>query len=335
MLTNNTLGANVFIRITTLWAVFESFLGGLLHALHYPFTGLVLGFLASVCLTTLAINGYQRGQLIKSTLVVIAVKFMCAPHTPPMAYLAVFMQGAFAEAIFYSRLFVRVAAFSLPVFCIVYSGMQKLLVLTIFLGNNFWLSLNQFMVQIAKKFNYSQTSSYVYYVVVGYLGVHVTAGLVAGYFNIKLVHSFNKRSTLITPLPTAGKNGFIATTPKKSNKKKYIIVVGTILLLLAVQFLPALKNVLPKNAIILLLIRVFLVFIIWQFILLQVVQKLLQRWFRYFNKKNNGTIQQVIQLMPSFKQVLQQLWQQSAGRSYFTRLKFFILHIFNWVLYAP
>ena len=42
---------NVTLRITALWAFSEAFMGGILHGLQIPFAGLVLGFVASVCIT--------------------------------------------------------------------------------------------------------------------------------------------------------------------------------------------------------------------------------------------------------------------------------------------
>ena len=98
------------LRITALWAFSEAFLGGLLHGFHVPFTGLVLSSFAAVCIASLTINDYAKGKILKATLLVIIVKAILSPHTPPTAYFAVFLQGFFGELIFSSRLPFKISA---------------------------------------------------------------------------------------------------------------------------------------------------------------------------------------------------------------------------------
>ena len=45
---------NIFIRLTALWALIEAGLGGLLHAFHLPFTGIILGGFAVLIISLLA-----------------------------------------------------------------------------------------------------------------------------------------------------------------------------------------------------------------------------------------------------------------------------------------
>ncbi len=104
---------NVTLRITALWAFSEAFMGGILHGLQIPFAGLVLGFVAAVCITLIALGNTQSGEILKATLLVIAVKFILSPHTPPMAYLAVLIQGAVGELLFLNKRFFKLAAFIL------------------------------------------------------------------------------------------------------------------------------------------------------------------------------------------------------------------------------
>ena len=91
---------NVTLRVTSLWAFTEAFMGGILHGLNIPFAGLALAFVASVCITLIALGNKEKGEILRAALLVIAVKFILSPHTPPMAYLAVAIQGAAGSAQF-------------------------------------------------------------------------------------------------------------------------------------------------------------------------------------------------------------------------------------------
>ena len=92
--------SKIQLRITALWAFSEALLGGILHGLHIPFTGLILSAFASICMAALTLNDHSRGKILKATILVIIIKAILSPHTPPTAYFAVFIQGLFGELIF-------------------------------------------------------------------------------------------------------------------------------------------------------------------------------------------------------------------------------------------
>src|SRR5688572_2381352 len=80
-------------RLIAVWALAEGTLGGILHGLHIPVTGLVVGSISVCCLALLARVKQRRGDLLKATMLVLTIKAMLSPHSPPAAYLAVFSQG--------------------------------------------------------------------------------------------------------------------------------------------------------------------------------------------------------------------------------------------------
>ena len=60
------------IKLTAIWAVSESGLGGLLHAIKLPFSGLFLGSLAVLIITYLAyISQNKFNTILKATLLVV------------------------------------------------------------------------------------------------------------------------------------------------------------------------------------------------------------------------------------------------------------------------
>ena len=80
-------------RITALWALSEAALGGVLHALHFPLTGLLINSASVIYIVLIAFYSRQAGAILRATMVVLIVKGIVSPHTPLTAYLAVFVQG--------------------------------------------------------------------------------------------------------------------------------------------------------------------------------------------------------------------------------------------------
>ena len=178
-ITSEFYKTNVTLRITALWAFSEAFMGGILHGLKIPFAGLVLSFVASVCITLIALGNDKAGEIIKATLLVIVVKFILSPHTPPMAYLAVLIQGLVGEMLFFRRMALKPAAFVLTLFSLMYSAFQHLVILTIIFGKGFWEAIDIFLNKITQSFVQSAVH-YSFYLILFYLACYLVAGVAGG-----------------------------------------------------------------------------------------------------------------------------------------------------------
>ena len=130
-------------RLTALWALCESGLGGILHAFQFPFTGLFIGGFAVIIITLITKFSAQRPyQVFQSLVVVLAIKAMVSPYSPVTAYLAVSFQGLMGF-VFYRLLHVNVVSIVLvAVITMLESAVQKLLVLTFFFGQSFWKAVD-------------------------------------------------------------------------------------------------------------------------------------------------------------------------------------------------
>jgi len=65
-----------------------------MHALKLPFTGFFVGGFAVLCIGLLAhISHKNAAVILRSTLLVVLVKAIVSPYSPPTAYLAVSFQG--------------------------------------------------------------------------------------------------------------------------------------------------------------------------------------------------------------------------------------------------
>ena len=122
------------LRLTALWAVAESGLGGVLHAFRLPLTGLVVGGIAIVLLTLLAHFAERPRALLRATAVVLIVKALVSPHSPIGAYLAVGFQGGLAFLIYSLGKPGYWTSVPLAVVAMLESAIQKLLMLVLFFG---------------------------------------------------------------------------------------------------------------------------------------------------------------------------------------------------------
>jgi hypothetical protein len=144
--------------LVVFWAFVESGLGGLMHAFHLPFTGIFIGGAAVASLAAMAAvlkgQGHSSGlgrQLVVATLWVMLVKLLVSPQSPPTSYIAVAFQGVMA-AIFYSVLpSYKLASFLFAVVAMLESALQKLLILFLVFGTEFWESLDIWMISVSKQ----------------------------------------------------------------------------------------------------------------------------------------------------------------------------------------
>jgi hypothetical protein len=144
--------------LVAFWAFVESGLGGLMHAFHLPFTGIFIGGAAVASLAAMAAvlkgQDHRTGlgrQLMAATLWVMLVKLLVSPQSPPTSYIAVAFQGVMAAAIYSIVPSFRVASFLFAVIAMLESALQKLLILFLVFGTEFWESLNIWMLSVSKQ----------------------------------------------------------------------------------------------------------------------------------------------------------------------------------------
>lgn len=150
------------LGLVGVWAFAESGLGGVMHALKLPFTGIWVGGTAVAVL--IVMSAVARGRyghdplpfrkrvrlLLQATALVMAVKLAASPHSPPTAYLAVGFQGLLAAGLLTWLRPFRLAAVFFAVGAMLESALQKLLVMTLIYGSA-WFDALQAMTALAAK----------------------------------------------------------------------------------------------------------------------------------------------------------------------------------------
>ncbi len=318
-------------RLIAVWALAEGFLGGILHGLHLPVTGLVVGSVSVCCLALLSRVNPKRGELLKATLLVLLVKAMFSPHSPPMAYFAVFSQGFLAELLFSASRRYKLNCFLLAILTQLQSAIQHLIVVLVVMGLDFWQALEQYINKLTATLGLTGRP-YALYLACGYVLVHVLTGIYIGWVAGNLP-TWLKRQAAIQKTETQPdlkeEKNFTFIKPEKPGKKRrFSLSFLLIWVLLAAVFLQSYVGIgpaiLPKAKAVQIIIRAVLIVSVWYF----VISPFLLQWFRNWLRRQQGPLQTrlqtVLDLLPETQFLLKQSWHKSKRLKGLSRLRYFL-----------
>ncbi|NLB65672.1 MAG: hypothetical protein GX803_04290 [Lentisphaerae bacterium] len=227
-------------RLTALWALNEAGLGGLIHALRVPFTGILVGSTAVVLMTLLAFFAERPArELLKATVVVLLVKAAASPHTPLPAYVAVAFQGVAAALVFGGVRSIRLGGLLLGLLALWQGAAQKLLTMTILYGKSLWEAVDAVGHWLLDKLGAAEggptpTGWFLFF----YLGYYTLAGLATGWLAGSIPAEIARElerpppaeepvTEVVPPLPSGGRKRWWRRTPFKTG-----VVLGLLLLVL-------------------------------------------------------------------------------------------------------
>lgn len=283
-------------KLTALWGVSESGLGGFLHALKIPFSGLLLGSFAVIIVTFIALNSTKKFKtIIQATLLVILIKAIASPHSPFTAYVAVLFQG-FIGAVIYQIFGVnKISAVLFGILALVESALQKLLMMVLIFGSNIWVAFQEFFESIAKQFNLRSLEEIPVLLVGLYVLIYFIVGVFAGFTAIKLPgvleSEYNKIDLKNLPDPSK------FTLSKKQKNKTKIFTFCVILLFIVSVFLfsgsfnKALYSVL----------RTFAALAILYFVVAPLFRYFIKKWKTKQKSKLSKPLNEVLEFLPQYR----------------------------------
>ncbi len=303
----------LYYRLVALWVLCEAMLGGVIHGLRLPVSGLFVGSSAVICISLIAYYIPSRTAIIKATIIVAIFKMMLSPQAPPMAYVAVFFQGFAGEIIFYNRRIYKLACYLFAIIALVESALQRILVSIIVYGIEFWKAIDTFLSNLT-----NNSTSYSLYLGTGYILIHIVAGLIVGYIcsrlpmqieNINVVSVNNKRSSLIQP-------------KHKGKTKKVLFVIWIVLFALYLQSEFKIgEPLLSSHISIRIITRSVLILLAWYFVISPVLIKFIKNWLSKKQYKWKDDIDAIVALLPSIQSTVQQCWQSTAHLTTLKRMK--------------
>jgi hypothetical protein len=295
-------------------------LGGIIHGLRLPVSGLLVGSCAVICISLIAWYVPAKGAIIRATLIVAIFKMMLSPQAPPPAYIAVFFQGAMGELLFWRKRLFTVSCFLLGVLALLESGLQRILILTIVYGNDLWTAINNSINRItgqAKKTDYS------YFIITWYVLVHVVAGVVVGMWagmlpgRIKLLAPLQKKYRVTIN----NSETIVPGVKRKKRMKKLLFFIWVLLILLYAQsYFKIGTPLLPAHLALKIILRSVIIVLAWYFIIGPFVKQLLNSWLKKKKRRSQADIQQVVELLPATKELVSKSWQLAGSRKGWKRL---------------
>ena len=323
-------------RLTAFWALSEAALGGVLHITRLPFKGILIAGAATVFITLIGQLSKSRGTILKSTILVIIVKYAVSPYTPITAAVAVLAQGLLGEFFFMSHRFKKVL---IPFFSMLIqfiTAVQKILIVTILFGQNFWATVDDFVNSVLNEIITTEKLGFSFLIIIAYTMIHVIAGLFIGIFILQLLNHINDYKTNNLPQLNIFENS--EPTLKRSGKRKHwfqkasgIAIMIFLLTLLGISFfLPEwMKS--DASDIILLIVRAIIIITLWYFLVSPLLLKLLSKLISKHRIKHLNELENIFQLFPSLKQLVALSWKDSKSYKGIKRIKMFtfqaILHI--------
>ena len=292
-------------NLTVFWAMSECLLGGIMHALKIPFTGISVGSIAVICIGLISIYSTgNKGTLLKALGLVLSVKLLASPHSPWQAYVAVSFQGlAGALLLCHNKTPGKLSILIFAVLALMESALQKALILFFIYGSDFFHAIDQLILQVTKGLGIGEEFSASLFVLYFYLFIHLIMGLIVGKWIPKIpleINAFKEKIPMELLLKTTT-NTTTAQKAKNINSKKII----KILLLIAMPIMVYL--ILPSTGqglLVNLIVRVLMVSVFIFYVIGPIIRFLFIRFLQPDVDKNPELIT-IIEKIPQWRYYIQ------------------------------
>lgn len=317
-------------RLTALWALSESGLGGLCHAFKIPFAGLLLGGIAVIIISLLCHFSESRWKTVTSALIlVLIVKGMVAPHTQITGYIAVTFQ-AMAGIFFYKFLPFRIGTFFFAVVAIMESAFQKLILLTLLYGSTFWEAINETGAWIVNRMGFIFSFSSSQLLIGLYTGIYFVGSVFIGYIILYIVGFIQQESNINSINVTVGKTGELTSNGKKRKRKPMILGLLFVVMAGLVLYGSLTSNI---HRGLYIFIRTVLILFLWFVVVGPLLLKVVNK---YLLKKQAGLskdIEHIFDLFPYLRSIIIIAWKEAQEFSYLKRWKEFLTRTIVYSLY--
>ena len=303
-------------RLTALWALNESGLGGILHAAKFPFTGILVGGFAVLLISLIArYSNFSFKAIIKATTLVLMFKAAVSPYSPFPAYIAVSFQGFLGAALFSLTHNFKSTPIIFGGLALLESAIQKILLTVLFFGMSFWKSVDDFVLSTMKICKLPADFSFSEWAALGYVFFYLFIGLFIGRFASKIPEAIATLDFSVIKLSSA-------EHPVMQNRKrrKRLLVLALLSLLLSIQLMAAFYQFPFGN----LLFRVVIFMLLFYYVVGPLTTKVIKFLARNRSEEISRLNEDVNQLRLTVKPVINYINKNYHG---LTRLKMFVLYM--------
>ncbi|MBX2933088.1 MAG: hypothetical protein KF825_02520 [Ferruginibacter sp.] len=312
-------------RLTALWAFTESGLGGVMHALQVPFTGLLVGGMAVIMISMIAeISNHNYKQVLKSAIIVLIVKAMVSPHTPFTAYIAVAFQAMMGYLLFRLMKINFISILLLSIIAMLESALQKILILTLFFGQSIWKATDSMVALLVKQIGFTALHGS-FWVVVVYLCIYILGGLLIAWITFKAIKDFyaDKKTNA-----TAGNINLIRPNLKqpdvKNKYKKLWVLIFIMLSLSVILFFFATDKKQGWLEVIKTISWTISAIIIWYLLIGPLFTKVIKSYLQKKQNRYSTEVLQILSFIPALRKLTTYAWQYSKASKGFARWGAFV-----------
>ena len=308
----------VITRLTAIWALSECALGGIMHAMKIPFTGIFVGGLAVICIALIAFHADDIiKEVFKATIIVLMIKAGVSPHTPVPAYIAVSFQGVLGAIIFSLIKNFMSAAPIYGCIAIAESAIQKFLFTTLIFGKSVWVALDIFVKSVLKDLHLPNDFSFSFWMVTLYILIYAAWGLMLGFFisGMPVVLEEIKNEKLTIEKETA-----VVTEKNKGNKWLSYLLIMTFITI--VFFIDG-----KINNVLYIILRSLAV----TMMLFVIARPIIVSLINYFGKNKKEDFTKVMNLLPEIRSYVKPSFVL-AKKSFngLKRYKYFVLYLIHF-----
>jgi hypothetical protein len=315
---------SIIDKLTALWALNESGLGGFLHVFNIPFTGLIVGGIAILLISLIGYYAENKWQaILKALLIVLIIKMAVSPYSPFGAYAAVSFQALFGALLFTKFSWKGATLMVLGVVTFLESAVQKIFILTVLYGNGLWEAIDIYGAWVQKKMEFVSETSTTSVLITIYLLVYCICGLLAGVFiksmiiiiaNKKEVDFYIEPNTLY----------FDKTTSKVSFKTKVIWVWLITVAVIVLAFSLFGGDLLGWKKGVYIMLRSFFILMLWYLIIGPLLLKLVRKYLTKKESQYKEDITNAMDLFPYFRQIILYTLKETKDLKGYTRFKYFM-----------
>lgn len=324
---------NAIQRLAALWAFTESGLGGIMHALQIPFTGLLVGGMAVIMISLVAeIAEHNYKQVLKSAMVVLIVKAMVSPYTPFPAYIAVSFQALLGYGLFSLLRVNFLSIVLLSTIAMLESAIQKILILTLFFGESLWKAMDSMIALLANQFG-SIVSNGSYWIVGIYLAIYMAGGFFIAWLAFRTIKNFKSEKSILSLNSSAGLNNDLICSKKPGSKtlyKKLWVLILTMIIISGLLFFLAVDNKQGWLAVAKTISWTLSAILIWYVIIGPLFTKIIQKLLQKKESRYSDEVLKTLSFLPVLKQLTALAWQQSKLHRGLQRWSFFfaaLIHV--------
>jgi hypothetical protein len=325
-------------RITALWALSETTLGGILHALHIPITGIFVGGIAIIFITLIAYFSEHNVSIIKATIIVLIVKGIVSPYTPIAAYISVLLQGMLGQFLFANKKHLSLSALILSITTLLFFGFQKIIIYTLVFGRTLWQSIDTYANFIIEQLNLGgqnvQTIHFSFILISIYILIHLTAGIfwgiLAGRIPNWITASVNNYDYNLANIKSdISSYSFTKSADNKKSFKKgkrvflfLIIPIGVIILS---YFIPSSELTQPAE-VALMIFRALVITFIWYFYLAPLLLNYSKKYLKKQQNVYTEEVDEILTLLPHLKTIIFYCWAKSSKHRALQKYRYFLTY---------